>query len=68
MSSCAGCVQEATEKNRAMDDLLIKAKQQAIEDQKPKAICEDQIEGLFITDAFVARSEHFNIKHIVSYL
>ncbi len=64
--SCQGCVQEAKERNAAMNNLLNVAKQQAIEENKPKAICQDEINGLFITDAATAFRERFFIKDIVS--
>lgn len=64
--SCEGCVQEAKIKNRVLNELLITAKKQAIEEGKVKAICEDQINGLFITSAEVAIREHFQIKQFVS--
>lgn len=65
--SCTGCLDEAKERNRDMNNLLIQAKNKAIEDKKPKAICQDEVEGtLFITDAITAFREHFNIKHIIS--
>lgn len=63
---CTSCQDEAKERNRDMDNLLIIAKKQAIETSKPKAICEDEISGLFFTDAATAFREHFKIKHIVS--
>jgi hypothetical protein len=51
-----------------MNTLLIKAKQDAVADKKPKAICEDEATGLFIADAADAFRERFNIKSVVSYL
>lgn len=64
--SCHGCVQEAAERNREMNDLLIKAKKQAIEEKEPKAICYEPLQGHFITGAHVAYREGFQIKYIVS--
>lgn len=63
---CTGCRDEARERNRDMDNLLIIAKQKAIEDKKPKAVCFDEVQGLFVADASTAFAEHFQIKHIVS--
>lgn len=66
---CLSCSDEAKERNRELNNLIIVAKQQAIESNQPKAICEDPVQGLFITNAFYARTEFpHQIKHIVSAL
>ena len=64
--SCQGCVQEAAERNREMNDLLTKAKDQAVEQKKAKAICYEPLQGHFITDATTAFEERFQIVHVVS--
>lgn len=67
MKPCDGCTPDTNrERNKEMSNLLITAKKQAIEEGKAKAICEDQINGLFITSAEVAIREHFQIKQFVS--
>ena len=68
MSSCDGCIELAKERNRELDNLLILAKQKAIEDRQPKAICLDEVQGLFITSAETAIRERWQIKHVVSYI
>lgn len=65
---CSSCVDEARERNKDMNSLLIKAKQQAIEETKVKAICQDEATGLFIANAEDAIREHFNVKHFISFL
>lgn len=67
-NTCSTCVDEAKERNRDMDTILIKAKKQAIEDTKVKAICMDEATGLFIANAEDAIREHYHIKHFVSNL
>lgn len=64
--SCNGCVQEARERNREINNLLTQAKKQAIEEGKAKAICKDEIQGFFISDAQTAIREHFQIIQFVS--
>lgn len=66
--SCGGCIQEAILKNKEMDDLLIKAKKQAIEDKESKAICYDEIQGYFITGSFTAIDQRFQIKQFVHWV
>ncbi len=64
---CSTCSDQAKERNWEMDNLLIKAKIQAVETNKPKAICEDPVQGLFITEAgYAVREFSHQIKHIVS--
>lgn len=63
---CGDCIQKAEEVNRSMTNLLIVAKQKAIEDKRPKAICMDEVSGLFIADAQTAFTERFFIKQVVT--
>lgn len=67
--SCTDCADKAKEMNREMNGMLLKAKAQAIEEKKPKAICLDQVEGkLFITDARIAIEQRFKIESVLSHL
>lgn len=66
MSSCDSCNDEVKARNRELENLLTIAKKQAVEDSKPKAICQDEITGYFITDACTAIQQRFNIKSVVS--
>ena len=66
MSGCLDCAEKEKARNRELYNLIDVAKKQAIESNKPKAVCEDQITGLFIADAEVAIQEHFLIRSIVS--
>ena len=66
--NCLDCSEKDKAKNRQLTILLTEAKNKAIESQKTKAVCEDQITGLFITDAETAIREHFLIRDIISYL
>ena len=66
MSSCLDCAEKEKARNRELYNLIDVAKKQAIESNKSKAVCEDQISGLFLADAEVAIKEHFMIKQIVS--
>lgn len=68
MSGCLDCAEKEKSKNKELTNLINQAKKQAIESNKSKAICEDQISGLFIADAEVAIKEHFFIKQILSYM
>lgn len=64
---CVTCSDQVKERNWEMDNLLIKAKKEAIETDQPKAICEDPIQGLFITEAgYAIREFSHQIRHIVS--
>lgn len=63
---CKDCVAKAKLRNRDMAGMLEKAKTMAIEEKKPKAICWEPIQGLFIADPATAIAGHFQIKHIVS--
>ena len=65
-NGCDSCSDAARERNREIDDLRNSAKQQAINEKKAKAICMDELAGLFITDAQTAIREHFNIKELIS--
>ena len=64
--SCQGCMQSAVERNSQMNDLIIKAKAQAIEEKKTKAICYDPLQGSFITSFEVAIRERFQIVQVIS--
>lgn len=66
MSDCLDCAEKEKARNRELNNLIDVAKKQAIESNKPKAVCEDQITGLFIAEAEVAIKEHFLIRNIVS--
>ena len=66
MNGCDSCVDQARERNREMTNLLIIAKTKAVEENKPKAICNDEASGFFISDAQAAFTNHFNIVRIVS--
>lgn len=66
MSGCLDCSEKEKARNRELNNLLTIAKEKAIESGKPKAVCEDQITGLFICEAEVAIKEHFLIRSIVS--
>jgi hypothetical protein len=66
MSGCLDCAEKEKAKNKQLTILIDQAKQKAIEEKKSKAVCEDQINGLFITDAETAIREHFLIRNIVS--
>jgi hypothetical protein len=66
MSGCLDCAEKEKAHNRELNNLIDVAKKQAIESNKSKAVCEDQITGLFITEAEVAIKEHFLIRSIVS--
>lgn len=68
MSGCLDCAEKEKARNKELNNLITIAKTQAVESQKSKAVCEDQITGLFVTDAEVAIKEHFFIRHIVSSL
>ena len=68
MSGCLDCAEKEKARNRELYNLIEIAKKQAIESQKSKAVCEDQITGLFITDAETAIKEHFLIRRIVSFM
>lgn len=63
---CGDCIHEKTALVREIESLLIKAKQQAIEDHQPKAICYQETTGLFIADATIAFRERFQIWHVVT--
>lgn len=64
--NCESCIDEARERNRSLDDLRIKAKQQAKDEEKPKAICRDEATGLFVIDAQTAVTGNFFIVEIIS--
>lgn len=64
--SCRGCEETAQEKNKELTNLIIIAKNQAHETNTAKAICSDEIQGKFITDAATAIRERFRILQIVS--
>lgn len=49
-----------------MNNLLTIAKKQAIEQGKTKAICKDEITGIFVADAEIAIRERFQIIQFVS--
>lgn len=50
-----------------MGQALISAQQQAGEQKKPFAICEDEAQGTFyVLDAFQAYRERHNVKQVVS--
>lgn len=67
MKPCDGCTPDTIrERNRTFNDLLTTAKKQAIEENKTKAICQDEISGYFIASAETAIREHFQIKQFVS--
>jgi hypothetical protein len=66
--SCLDCSEKEKARNRELNNLLVTVKQKAIEEKKSKAVCEDQIHGLFVTDAETAIREHFRIINIVSHL
>ena len=66
--SCEGCDSAARVQNKIFEDLKTKAKIQAIEENKPQAICYDEATGLFITDAYTAFTEKYQIRDIISYL
>lgn len=66
IQACDSCVDEARERNRDMESLRDKAKQQAKDEQKAKAICKDETTGLFIADAKTAIAEHFQIVEFIS--
>jgi hypothetical protein len=66
MSGCLDCAEKEKARNRELNNLIDVAKKQAIESNKSKAVCEDQISGLFIADAEIAVQEHFLIRSIVS--
>ena len=66
MSGCLDCAEKEKARNRELNNLIDVAKKQAIESNKSKAVCEDQISGLFIADAETAIQEHFLIRSIVS--
>lgn len=66
--SCLDCSEKEKARNRELNALLITAKQKAIESGKTKAVCEDQINGLFIAEAETAIRERFFIKQFVSHL
>lgn len=66
MSGCLDCAEKEKSRNRELNNLIDVAKKQAIESNKCKAVCEDQITGLFIADAETAIKEHFLIRSIVS--
>lgn len=68
MSGCLDCSEKEKARNRQLTNLLTEAKNKAVEEQKTKAVCEDQITGLFISDAETAIREHFFIRQFVSYL
>jgi hypothetical protein len=67
-NGCLDCAEKDKAKNKQFTILKEQAKIKAIESQKTKAICEDQITGLFICEAEVAIREHFLIRDIISYL
>jgi len=64
--SCLDCSEKEKARNKQFNILINEAKRQAIEEKKSKAVCEDQITGLFISDAETAIKEHFLIRNIVS--
>ena len=66
--SCEGCHQEQKELNRQLENLIIQAKEKAIEENKPKAICYEATTSFFIADAYTAIGQNFQIRHIVSNL
>jgi hypothetical protein len=66
MSGCLDCAEKDKARNRELNNLITEAKKKAIETKKPKAVCEDQITGLFIAEAETAIQQHFLIRHIVS--
>lgn len=65
-NSCDTCNDAARERNRSMEDLRTTAKQQAINEKKGKAICQEEATGLFIADAETAIRERFFVKEFIS--
>lgn len=63
---CTSCGNEVTEFNRSLDSITIKAKAQANEEKKSKAICKDEATGFFIADVGDAIRERFRIINVVS--
>jgi len=68
MSGCLDCSEKEKARNKELNILIQQAKQKAIESKKTKAVCEDQISGLFFTDAEIAIREHFRILQFISHL
>jgi hypothetical protein len=65
-NSCDSCTDAAREQNREMENLRAELKQKAIEDGKAKAICRDEVTGLFSCDIQTAIAEHFYIIEVIS--
>jgi len=63
---CTSCTNEQTEFNRDLDGITIKAKKQANEEKKSKAICRDEATGFFIADISDAIRNGFRIINTVS--
>lgn len=63
---CADCVEKAKLRNRDMTGQLKIAKQYAIQDQKPYAVCWTPKEGLYTRAATDAIKAGATIRHIVS--
>lgn len=68
MSGCLDCAEKDKARNRELNNLINEAKKEAVESKKSKAVCEDQITGIFICDAETAIREHFLIRNIASFM
>ena len=66
MTRCTDCVEKAKLRNRDINNMLQKAKAQAIDEKEPKAICWEIKNGLYITGAVAAIQSGANIRYIVS--
>jgi hypothetical protein len=66
MSHCETCSDETRARYKQLDELKADARQRAIEEKRPMAICQEQGAGYFIADAETAVRERFWIIEVIS--